>query len=81
MTDNIAILDGYTKAVTAVSAHCELYLLVTEKTDLTDRFEAWDTVEQEYIMVSGWLFVFEDDEISNDPDELFGLTEMQGMEC
>lgn len=66
MTDNIAILDGFTDAVVAISNHCELYLLVKPETDLTDTFTAWDTVEQEYIKVNGWLFTFEDDDMTDD---------------
>jgi len=56
MTDNIAILDGYTQAVEAEYDDGTLYLLVKPDTDFDSTFKAWDTDEQEYIYVNGWLF-------------------------
>lgn len=60
MSDNIAILDGYTREVIATSAEYDLYLLVQPSVNFDDTFRAWDTDEQEYIRVNGWLFDFED---------------------
>lgn len=56
MTDNVAIMDGFTKEVALENEHLTLFLLVRPDTDLDDRFKAWDTDAQEYITVNGWLF-------------------------
>ena len=61
MTDNVAILKGYTKEIIATNDHgLELFLLVQPDADLDDRFKAWDTDCQEFIRVNGWLFSIED---------------------
>ena len=61
MTDNVAILKGYTKEIIATNDHgLELFLLVQPDADLDDRFKAWDTDCQEFICVNGWLFSIED---------------------
>ncbi len=59
MTDNVATLEGFTKEVFASSDGCDLYLLVKPDTDFDDRFKAWDSDNQEWLMVNGWLFTFE----------------------
>jgi hypothetical protein len=56
MGDNRAVLEGYTQEVHLSAALCDLYLLVKPGTDLNSQFKAWDTDEQEFISVSGWLF-------------------------
>lgn len=56
MSDNVAVLQGYTKEVTLSCASHELYLLVKPGTDLDSMFRAWDADGQEFIMVSGWQF-------------------------
>ncbi|MBY5581869.1 hypothetical protein [Rhizobium leguminosarum] len=60
MTDNVAVLDGFTREIIADSGNHTLYLLVKPTTDFGDRFKAWDMDEQEYIHVNGWLFTCED---------------------
>lgn len=60
MTDNVAKLDGFTKAVTAEGGDYVLFLLIRPDTDLDDSFKAWDCDGQEYLRVNGWLFTFED---------------------
>ena len=60
MTDNIAILDGYTESIIAESDDITLYLLIKPDTYLDSTFKAWDTDNQEYIRVNGWLFTYED---------------------
>ena len=60
MTDNIAVLDGYTEEVVLGSAECDLYVLIKPDTDLDSTFKAWDMDNQEYISVNGWLFCVED---------------------
>lgn len=56
MTDNVAVMEGYTKDVVLENYSAELYLLVKPDTDLGERFRAWDTDNQEWIIVNGWLF-------------------------
>ena len=56
MTDNIAVLDGYTLEAVATSDNGELYLLVRPGTDFDSTFKAWDTDNQEFIRVNGWLY-------------------------
>lgn len=51
MTDNIAVLDGFTQELHVVSYGKELFLLIKPGTDLTDDFRAWDMDQQEYVTV------------------------------
>lgn len=55
MTDAVATREGYTREITVAFGGQELFLLVKPETDLDDEFKAWDTEEQEYIRVKGWL--------------------------
>lgn len=59
MTDNGAVLAGFTEEWLAYSGSHDLFLLVKPGTDLTDRFRAWCCDEQEFIMVNGWLYTYE----------------------
>lgn len=59
MTDNVAVLDGFTEEYFAYAGDIELYLLVKPETDFDSAFKAWDSDMQEYIRVNGWLFRFE----------------------
>ena len=59
MSDNVAILEGFTQEVVASCSATDLYLLIKPGTDLDSTFRAWDTDEQEFITVNGWLFTFE----------------------
>ena len=56
MGDNTAVLDGYTREVVATCSDCELYLLVRPDTDFESAFRAWDTDNQEWLRVNGWLY-------------------------
>lgn len=58
---NAAVLAGYTEEVWAYAhgADLDLHLLIKPDTDLDGTFKAFCTDEQELIMVSGWLFTFE----------------------
>jgi len=67
MTDNIAVLQGFTREVQADSDACTLYLLIRPDTDLDSRFKAWDMDGQEFIFVNGWLFITEDAELTTKP--------------
>lgn len=61
MGDNVATLEGFTRAVVADSDAYTLFLLVRPDTDFGERFKAWDTDEQQWLFVNGWLFTVEDD--------------------
>lgn len=56
MSDNVAVLDGYTQQVVADCGEHELFLLVKPGTDFDSTFRAWDTDSQEFIRVNGWLY-------------------------
>lgn len=58
MGDNGAVLDGYTEQVLAIGPDHELYLLVKPDTDFEDTFRAFDTDNQEWVRVNGWLYQF-----------------------
>ena len=60
MTDNIAVLERYTREVVGEAAPITLYLLIKPDTYLDSTFRAWDMDEQCFIHVDGWLFTFED---------------------
>ena len=49
MSDNVAVMEG--------GDGMDLYLLVKPDTDFDSTFRAWDTDNQEFIRVNGWLFV------------------------
>lgn len=65
MTDNVAVIQGYTKEIIAECGAATLYLLIKPDTDLDSRFRAWDTDMQEFIMVNGWLATYEEPETVN----------------
>lgn len=56
MTDNVAVLAGYTREIEADEGVDTLHLLVRPEAYLDQRFSAWDTDAQEWIVVNGWLF-------------------------
>lgn len=56
MSDNGAVMQGYTQKVMAVGGEFDLFLLVQPDTDFESTFKAWDTDAQEWIRVNGWLF-------------------------
>ena len=62
MTDNIAVLDGYTREVFAYSHSGigELHLLIHPDTLEDERFRAWCCDEQEYLWINGWNFELTD---------------------
>jgi hypothetical protein len=60
MTDNVAILAGYTREIFGDCPEYSLVLLVKPETDLDGTFRAWCVDGQEFIHVNGWLFAFED---------------------
>ena len=60
MSDNAAVLAGYTKEVFLSSMEVDLFLLVKPETDLDSSFKAWDTDNQEWLRVNGWNFISEE---------------------
>ena len=60
MSDNAAVLAGYTKEILLSSMEVNLFLLVKPETDLDSSFKAWDTDNQEWIRVNGWNFISEE---------------------
>ncbi|MGY5795214.1 hypothetical protein ACXHXM_34225 len=60
MSDNTAILAGFTREVMATSDYHEVHLFVQPDADLDGTFKAYDAYECEWIRVNGWLFVIED---------------------
>jgi hypothetical protein len=58
MSDNIAVLDGYTEEYFAASHEHEMPILVKPGTDFDSTFKAWDMDNQEYVTINGWLWIF-----------------------
>ncbi len=56
MSDIVAVQDGFTVEVVATCSDHELYLLVRPDTDFESTFKAWDTDNQEWLYVNGWLY-------------------------
>ena len=59
MSDNVAILQGYTLEVMALSGGFDLHLFVNPDSDLDGVFKAYDADMCEFIRVNGWLFSFD----------------------
>ena len=55
MTDNVAVLDGYTSEVYGEYQGADFHLLVKPGTDLSQSFRAWNMDDQEYVNVNGWV--------------------------
>ena len=56
MTDNVAVLQGYTTELQCENWALDLNVLVRPHTDTDGEFKAWCMDEQEFITVNGWLF-------------------------
>jgi len=65
MTDNVAVLAGFTREVFATASEYDLHLLVKPDADLDGTFRAWDCDEQEWLSVNGWNFNINDVDWSN----------------
>lgn len=59
MTDNVAVLDGYTEGYLASCDQADLFILVKPGTDFDSTFKAWDSDNQEYVRINGWLWTFD----------------------
>lgn len=58
MTDNVAVLDGYTDEYMATGVAREFPILVKPGTIMSGIFRAWDMDAQEYVMIRGWEWRF-----------------------
>lgn len=61
-TDNEAVMMGYTKHILGDCDQCSIAMLIKPDTDYDSSFKAFDTDNQEWITVHGWLWAFEDAE-------------------
>lgn len=59
MSDNTAILAGFTRELIATGGEHELHLFTSPDADLDARFKAYDADACEWVNVNGWLFTFE----------------------
>jgi hypothetical protein len=59
MSDNTAILAGFTKEIMAYGGMCELHLFVRPHADLDGTFKAYDADECDWLAVNGWNFNIE----------------------
>jgi hypothetical protein len=58
MTDNVAVLDGFTKEYMAECDIDAFPILVKPDADLDGTFTAWNMDDQEFIRINGWLWTF-----------------------
>lgn len=56
MTDNVAVLHGFTREITMHGDFHTLFLLVRPDVDFDDTFRAWDMDQQEWLNVNGWMY-------------------------
>lgn len=54
-SDNAAVLAGFTRSVLLEGEGASFAALIKPDTDLDGTFEAFDTDNQEWLMISGWL--------------------------
>jgi hypothetical protein len=59
MSDNTAILAGYTQEYMAECTACDLHIFVKPDTDLDGQFKAYDADNCEFVRLNGWLWSFE----------------------
>jgi len=61
MSDNTAILAGFTREVMAASGDgsIDCRLFIKPDTDLDDCFKAYDADNCEWLFIKGWLWTFE----------------------
>lgn len=54
-TDNRAVMEGYTRHVEIEIGDCFFAALIKPDTDLDSTFKCFDTDNQEWLTVNGWL--------------------------
>lgn len=60
MTDNVAILEGYTREVHGTAPEMECNFLVKPDQDLSQQFRAWNMHDQEWVIVFGWVWEWDE---------------------
>jgi hypothetical protein len=53
MTDNVAVLDGFTKEITIETKDRLIFALVRPGTKFAGTYRAWDMDNQEYVTIAG----------------------------
>ena len=53
MTDNVAVLDGFTKEILIETKDRVLFALVRPDTKFAGNYRAWDTDNQEHVKIEG----------------------------
>lgn len=59
MSDNTAILAGYTQEWLGECDQCDMHLFTKPDVDLDGTFKAYDADNCEWVRVNGWLWTFE----------------------
>jgi hypothetical protein len=59
-TDNEAVMSGYTKPVMAVCDQHEFACLIKPDSDIDNVVKVFNTDDQEWIKLNGWLWTFEE---------------------
>lgn len=60
MSDNEAVLNGWTRELICHARGESVHILVDPDTDLDTRFKAWDCDNQEIVRINGWMYEFEE---------------------
>lgn len=60
MSDNTAILAGFTKEYLASCDEADVHIFVKPDVDLDGSFKAYDADECDFIRINGWLWTFEE---------------------
>lgn len=58
MSDNEAVLNGWTRELMCSAGENEIHILVDPEVDLDTRFRAWDCDSQEIVVINGWMCEF-----------------------
>ena len=53
MSDNVAVLDGFTKEILIETKDRVIFALVRPDTKFAGMYHAWDTDNQEYVKIEG----------------------------
>ena len=60
MSDNTAILAGFTREVMFHGLGCERHLFIPPAADVSDCFAAYDADECRFVKIAGWLGTVQD---------------------
>ncbi len=53
MTDNVAVMDGYTREIIIETDDACIFALVKPSTKFVGLYQAWDTDAQEFVKIEG----------------------------